>query len=55
MVRRAPLEYGKIRTNVRTLDDAIMDLGTLKNSNKNFNSKDAVLRALSDRDIETSR
>ena len=52
---RHPIEYGKIKTNVRTLEDAIMNLGTLKDSNKHFNSKEAILKALTSRDIETLR
>lgn len=32
-----------------------MNLGTLKESNKSFNNKSAVLRALADRDIQTLR
>lgn len=49
------MTYGKIKTNVKALEDAILNLGSLKDSNKSFNSKGAVLRALADKDIKTLR
>ena len=37
------------------LEDAIMNLGTLKDSNKSFNSKTAVMQALMNKDVKLSR
>ena len=50
-----PTEYGKIKTGAGMLEDAIMNLGTLKDSNKSFNSKTAVMQALMNKDVKLSR
>ena len=48
-------EYGKIKVGVKTLDDAILNLGTLKEGNKHYGHKATVMRALGDRDLPTLR
>ena len=49
------VDYGKIKVGVKTLDDAVLNLGSLKDCNKNYTSKKMVLRALADRDLPTLR
>ena len=46
-------EYGKIKVGVKTLDDAILNLGSLKVANKNYGDKKVVLKALADKDVNT--
>ena len=46
-----PTEYGNIKVGVKTLDDAIMTLGSIKKVNRNYGNKHVVLKALNDRDI----
>ena len=48
-----PFDYGEIKVGVKTLKDAYLNLGTLKTVNKSYNSKDAVVKALADKDIDT--
>lgn len=45
-----PVEYGKIKVGVKTLDDAVLTLGQLNNRTKGIN-KPMVLKALMERDI----
>lgn len=52
---RGPVNYERVKTNVKTLNDATFNLGALKQINKNYNDKEIVLRALSNRDIEELR
>ena len=40
---------------LKTLNDAALDLNTLKQTQRNFNSKDKILKALASRDISTLR
>ena len=46
-------DYGKIKVGVKTLDDAILNLGSLKAANKNYGDKKIILKALADKDIST--
>lgn len=48
-------EFGKIKFKARTLEDATINLGTLAQSGKEYLSKDSVIKALSNKDIETQR
>ena len=49
------LDYGSIKVGRKTLNDAALDLSTLKQTQRNFNSKDKILKALASRDISTLR
>ena len=55
MTRNPELEYNKIKVGVKTLDDAILNLGSLKKLEQNYGNKAAVLKALSSKDIGTLR
>ena len=47
--------YGKIKSGVRTLQDAVLDMETLKTIKKSYNDKKLILKALGDRDLKTLR
>jgi hypothetical protein len=48
--------YNKIKVGVKTLEDAIFNLGDLvKNGNRNLANKGLIFKALADNDIETLR
>ena len=49
------LEFGKMRVGKKTLQDAALDLSTLKQANKNYNNKANVIKALANRDVNTLR
>ena len=49
------IEFGKIKVGKKTFEDAILDLTTLKSTNKTYNNKRLVLEALGKRDINTLR
>jgi hypothetical protein len=49
------LEFGRISIGKKTLDDASLDLGTLKQLKKSYNDKVAILKALGDKDVKTLR
>jgi hypothetical protein len=50
-----PVEYNKIRVGVKTLDDAVLNLGAIKQVNSIYGNKYEVLRALGEKDIEKLR
>jgi hypothetical protein len=51
-----PATYNKIKVGVKTLEDAIFNLGDLvKNGNRNLANKGAIMKALADNDLETLR
>ena len=50
-----PVEYNKIRVGVKTLDDAVLNLGAIKKVNSIYGNKYEVLRALGEKDIEKLR
>lgn len=49
------LDYGKIRVGAKTLDDAILDLGTYKKVNPRLADKEKVLRAIDNYDLKAMR
>ena len=49
------LEFGKMKIGRKTLQDAALDLDTLKQTNKSYNDKNKILKALADKDINTLR
>lgn len=52
-----PTDYRKIKVGVRTLEDAVLNLGSLKNDLKGrrYVSKNVILKALADNDIKEMR
>ena len=50
-----PMDFAKIRVGLQTLDDAILDLGSLKKNNRTYGDKSAVLRAMGQKDYTTLR
>lgn len=51
----APFDFAQLRVGLKTLDDAILDLGSLKKTNRNYGDKNAVLRALAQKDYTMLR
>ncbi len=47
----ATTQYGKIKVGVKTIDDAILDLGSLKSGNKMIADKSVIMRALAEKDL----
>lgn len=48
-------EYGKIKVGVKTLEDATINLGTLKYGNRNYGDKRVILKALAEQDTRVLR
>lgn len=49
------LEFGKIKVGRKTLQDVAIDLNILKQSNKNYNNKMTILKALANNDVPALR
>lgn len=50
-----PIDFSKIKIGVKTLDDAIVDLGNYKKINPRYGDKNEVLRAINNCDYNTMR
>ena len=50
-----PTDFGKIKIGLKTLDDAIVSYGTFQKTNARLGSKDKVLKAINDGDIQEMR
>ena len=50
-----PLEYGRIKVNTKTLDDAVLNLGSIKRCTKGTISKENIYQALLTNDIQKLR
>lgn len=48
-------EFAKMRVGAKTLDDAILNIGTLKKTNRRLTDKDAILRAINESDYAFMR
>ena len=48
-------DFAKMKVGLRSLDDAVLKLGTLGNANKKFADKNFVLKSIKDRKYETVR
>jgi hypothetical protein len=46
-----PIEYGKIKVNTKTLEDAVLNLGSIQNVTRGWINKGVLYRALMDNDI----
>ena len=51
----SPARYGKIKVGVKTLDDAVLNLGSLSGNRKNRFDKATIIRALGDKDLPLLR
>ena len=49
------LEFGKMKVGKKVLEDAALDLSVLKQTNKNYGNKAAILKALANKDVNTLR
>ena len=49
------LDYSKIKVGVKTLEDAILDLGVLKNQDRLMLNKNAIVKALAEKDLASLR
>ena len=47
----ATTQYGKIKVGVKTIDDAILDLGTLKSGDRIMTDKRSIMRAMADKNV----
>ena len=50
-----PVDFAKIKVGMKTLDDAVVNLGDLKRTNPRLADKKEVLRAIHNGDLETMR
>ena len=48
-------EYAKMKVGSSTLENAILNLGSLKETEKNYSNKNFILKALADKDLVTLR
>lgn len=51
----SPIDYAKIRIGLKTLDDAVMNLGTFRKVNSNYGNKTFILQAIQKHDYATLR
>jgi hypothetical protein len=51
----ATTQYGKIKVGVKTLDDAVLDLGSLKSGNKMIADKSVIMRAMAEKNLVKMR
>ena len=51
MMDSRALEYGKIKINTKTLDDAVLNLGSIQNVTRGMINKGVIYRALMDNDV----
>ena len=49
------LEYGKIKIGVKSLEDAILQLGSLKGGNRRYADKNIIIKALAENDLSILR
>lgn len=49
------IDYGKIKVGMKTLDDAVLNLGVLQDNEKYYADKRIVLKALADKDYQELR
>ena len=50
MWEEAPAEFGKMKIGLRTVDDALFNIGSYKKVNRNFGDKSFVLNAINNHD-----
>ena len=47
--------YGKIKIGTKTLEDAVLNLGSIQKETRNIINKGVIYRALADNDVEKLR
>ncbi len=55
MVNGPATEYNKLKVGLKTVQDAVLELGTLKDGRREFFNKKDIMRALADRDLRALR
>jgi len=50
--RYTPTDFGKIKVGLKTLDDAIVTYGTMQKANPRLGTKENVLKAMNNGDLE---
>lgn len=50
-----PTDFSKIKVGVKNLEDAILELGSLKKVDPRLTKKETILRAIADNNLETMR
>lgn len=55
MVNGPATEYNKMKIGLKTVQDAVIELGTLKDGRREFYNKKDIMRALADRDLRALR
>ena len=50
-----PLEYGSIKVGTKILDDATLNLGSIRKVNRQYGDKGLVLRAMGERNLPLMR
>ncbi len=50
-----PMNFGKIRAGLKTLEDATLNLGTYRRANENFGDKDYVVKCIADGNLNKER
>lgn len=48
-------EFGKIKVGVKTLENATLNLGSLKMADKGYNNKRIIMKAITEQDVDTLR
>lgn len=49
------IDFSKLRVGSKIIDDAVLDLGSIKKANRNLSDKDRILTAISNRDYDFLR
>ncbi len=55
MVNGPATDYNKIKVGLKTVQDAVLELGTLKDGRREYFNKKDIMRALADRDLRALR
>lgn len=55
MVNGPATDYNKLKVGLKTVQDAVLELGTLKDGRREFFNKKDIMRALADRDLRALR
>ena len=50
-----PVDYNKVKVNTKTLEDAVLNLGSLRKVNRNYANKEFIQLALAQRNLPVLR
>lgn len=53
--QRGEIDYQKAKIGVKTLEDAVLDLGSYRNVNSEFSDKEKILKTIANNDVTTMR